>query len=298
MRPTPLIIVAALGLPTAMTFGVGGSAQAADATTGVKPAASAAETPDTDMRAFQSYFRKRFPNVTLADFANGPYAVNADMRKQWEEIMQFPPYDFAVDEGKTAFETPFANGKSYADCFPNRGIAVRQTFPYFDAKTGEVVTLDLAINRCRIANDEKPLPYQTGMMASITAYMAETSRGKPFDIKVPDDPRARAAYEAGKQYFYSRRGQLNFSCASCHVSGSGQRLRGDILAPALGILASFPIYRSDWGSMGTIDRRFTSCSAQMRSEPLPPQDPAYRDLEYFLSYMSNGVAIAGPGTRP
>lgn len=254
--------------------------------------------PPADQKAFQASFRDRFPQVPLADFANGPYAVSAPMRKQWEDIMQFPPYDFALDEGKTAFETPFANGKSYADCFANKGIGVRQDFPYFDTKAGEVVTLDGAINRCREANSEKPLPYQVGMMASITAYMAETSRDKPFDIKIPDDPRALAAYEDGKEYFYTRRGQLNFSCASCHVGAAGQRLRGDILAPAIGILAAFPIYRSDWGSMGTIDRRFTSCSAQMRSEPLPPQDKSYRDLEYFLSYMGNGVPISGPGTRP
>ena len=258
----------------------------------------ATDSPAADQKAFAAFFKDRFPNVPTADFANGPYAVNAAMRKQWEEIMAFPPYDFALDEGKTAFDIPFANGKTYADCFENGGIGVRQTFPYFDTKSGEVVTLDLALNRCRQANGEKPLPYQTGMMASITAYMAETSRGKPFDIKIPDDPRAQEAYEDGKKYFYTRRGQLNFSCASCHVGSSGQRLRGDILAPAIGILAAFPIYRSDWGSMGTIDRRFTSCSAQMRSEPLPPQDPSYRSLEYFLSYMSNGVPISGPGTRP
>ncbi|MBN8890799.1 MAG: sulfur oxidation c-type cytochrome SoxA [Acetobacteraceae bacterium SCN 69-10] len=261
------------------------------------PAASLASAA-ADQKAFQDNFRSRFPAVPFADFANGPYSVNAPMRKQWEEIMQFPPYDFALDEGKTEFAKPFANGKTYADCFPNGGIGIRQDFPYFDGKTGEVVTLDLAINRCRQANGEKPLKYQTGMMASLTAYMAETSRGKPFDIKIPDDPRALAAYEAGKKYFYTRRGQLNFACASCHVGAAGQRMRGDILAPALGILAAFPIYRSDWGSMGTIDRRFTSCSAQMRSTPLPPQDPAYRNLEYFLSYMSNGVPISGPGTRP
>ena len=261
-------------------------------------AAPAPGTPLADQAAFRAFFQSRFPEVPPADFANGPYGVNAPMRKQWEEIMQFPPYDFALDEGKTAFETPFANGRQYADCFAHSGVGIRQDYPYFDAKSGEVVTLDLAINRCRTANGEKPLPYQTGMMASLTAYMAETSRGKPFDIKIPDDPRALAAYEAGKQFFYTRRGQLNFSCASCHVESSGQRMRADILAPALGILAAFPIYRSEWGSMGTIDRRFTSCSAQMRSEPLPPQDPAYRAVEYFLSYMSNGVPISGPGTRP
>jgi sulfur-oxidizing protein SoxA len=254
--------------------------------------------PAADQRAFQAYFRHAFPSVSLNDFANGPYAVDQGMRKQWEEIMQFPPYDFALDDGKKLFETPFKNGKSYADCFPNKGIGIRQNYPYFDRKTGEVVTLDLAINRCRTANGEAPLPYQVGAMAAIDAYMSSTSRGKPFDIETPHDPRALKAYEVGKEYFYTRRGQLNFSCASCHVQAAGKRLRGDILAPALGILASFPIYRSKWGSLGTVDRRFTSCNKQVRSVPLKPEDETYRDLEYFLSYMSNGVAIAGPGARP
>lgn len=264
------------------------------------PAASAGPRvdPAADQRAFQAYFGRAFSGVPLDDFANGPYAVDKEMRKQWEEIMQFPPYEFALDDGKRLFETRFKNGKSYADCFPDKGIGIRQNYPYFDRQSGEVVTLDLAINRCREQNGETPLAYQVGDMAAIDAYMASTSRGKKFDIKIPDDPRALAAYEDGKKFFYARRGQLNFSCASCHVQAAGKRLRGDVLAPALGILASFPIYRSDWGSMGTVDRRFISCNEQVRSVAFKPEDKAYRDLEYFLSYMSNGVAIAGPGTRP
>ena len=44
----------------------------------------------------------------------------------------FPPYEFAVDEGEALFATPFANGKSYADCFANGGDGIRQNYPYFD----------------------------------------------------------------------------------------------------------------------------------------------------------------------
>ena len=123
-------------------------------------------------------------------------------------------------------------------------------------------------------------------MASLTAYMAFTSRGKPFDIKIPNDPRALAAYENGEKYFYSRRGQLNFSCASCHVQSAGEHIRTEVLAPALGILAAMPIYRSEWGSMGTISRRFVTCNSQVRGVPIEPQDENYRDLEYYLSYMA------------
>ncbi|MGH6779725.1 MAG: sulfur oxidation c-type cytochrome SoxA [Bradyrhizobium sp.] len=260
--------------------------------------ASDKSDPVADAKAFHSYFVTKFPKVKLDDFVNGPYSMNADMRKQWKAIEQFPPYEFALDDGKAMFSKPFTDGKTYADCFANGGIGIRQNYPYFDEKAGKVVTLELAINRCRKANGEMPLNYTKDKMAALTAYMAYTSRGKPMNIKIPDDPRALAAYENGKRYFYTRRGQLNFSCASCHVQNAGRRIRAETLAPALGILNAMPIYRSKWGGMGTISRRFVSCNKQVRGVPLKPQSKDYRDLEYYLSYVSNGLPISGPGSRP
>ena len=278
---------ASAGLALALAFGVAQTAPATD-------------TPDpmADAAAFRNYFTRKFPNVKLEDFVNGPYSMNADMRRQWEEIEQFPPYEFSLDMGKEMFATPFRNGKSYADCFANGGIGVRQNYPYFDAKEGKVITLEFALNRCREANGEAPLSYVKDEMAALTAYMAFTSRGRPFDIKIPDDPRALAAFENGKRYFYTRRGQLNFSCATCHVQEPGERLRAEVLAPALGILNAMPIYRSEWSGMGTISRRFVTCNSQTRAVPLEPQADEYRDLEYYLSYVSNGLPVSGPGARP
>jgi sulfur-oxidizing protein SoxA len=272
---------------TALAFGAGHFAIAADA-----------PDPAAEATAFRNYFTGKFPQLKLADFVNGPYSLNEDMRRQWEEKEQFPPYDFSLDLGKEMFAQPFRNGKSYADCFANQGIGIRQDYPYFDDREGKVVTLELALNRCREANGEAPFSYVGDEMAALTAYMAFTSRGKPFDIKIPDDPRARAAYQNGKRYFYTRHGQLNFSCASCHVQYPGERLRAEILAPALGILNAMPIYRSEWGGMGTISRRFITCNILTREVPLEPQADDYRDLEYYLSYVSNGLPIAGPGARP
>ena len=254
--------------------------------------------PQADFKAFRKYFTERFPKVPLNDFVNGPYSMDEGLRKQWKAIEEFPPYEFAVEKGKEMFSKPFANGKSYGDCFANKGIAVRQNYPYFDKKSGQVVTLELALNQCREANGEKPFDYTKQEMAALTAYMAFTSRGKPFDIKIPNDPRALAAYKKGEEYFYTRRGQLNFSCASCHVQSPGDHIRSEVLAPALGILNAMPIYRSTWGNMGTISRRFRTCNAQVRGTPIAAQDELYRDLEYYLSYMGNGLPISGPGARP
>jgi sulfur-oxidizing protein SoxA len=269
-------------------------------TFGATQLAAAADTPDpaADAKAFQNYFTKKFPKVKLDDFVNGPYSMNEGMRKQWEEKEEFPPYEFALEAGKEMFSKPFKNGKTYADCFPNGGVGIRQNYPYFDEKEGKVVTLELALNRCREANGEAPYSYVKDEMASLTAYMAYTSRGQKMDVKIPNDPRALEAYENGKRHFYTRRGQLNFSCASCHVQNPGERIRAETLAPALGILNAMPIYRSEWNGMGTISRRFVTCDTQTRAIPLEPQSDEYRNLEYYLSYVSNGLPIAGPGLRP
>jgi sulfur-oxidizing protein SoxA len=252
--------------------------------------------PAADKDAFQNYFKEKFPKVELNEFQNGVYAIDPASREQWEEIEEFPPYEIAIEEGERIYNTAFANGKTFADCLPNGGIGVAQTYPRFDEEKGQVVTLALAVNNCLKANGEKPLKYKKGKMASLLAYLAYTSRGKVFDIKVDSDA-AKAAYEKGKHFYYARRGQLNMACAHCHVDNAGKYIRADILSPALGHATHFPVYRSKWGSMGTLHRRFGGCNKQVRAKPFKAQSEEYRNLEYFLSYMSNGIEANGPGAR-
>jgi sulfur-oxidizing protein SoxA len=49
--------------------------------------------------------------------------------------------------------------------------------------------------------------------------------------------------------------------------------------------------------MGTLHRRFDGCNKQVRAVPLPAQGVDYRNLEYFMTYMSNGLEFNGPGAR-
>ena len=253
--------------------------------------------PEQDLEKFRSYFEKRFPNTPFADFINGVYSIDAASREQWEEIEEFPPYELNIDKGKALFNTPFKNGKTYASCFDNEGIGIADRYPFFDTGSGRVVTLELAINECRLANSEEPLPYEKGAIADLSAYMHYTSRGNTINVQIPDDPRALAAYERGKAHFYAKRGQLNMACADCHVYNSGNKIRADLLSPALGQVTHFPVYRSKWGGLGTLHRRYVGCNKQVRAKPYKPQSEEYRDLEYFHVYMSNGLESNGPGAR-
>lgn len=253
--------------------------------------------PEEDKAAFQAYFQSRFPEVKLSDFSDGIYALDENARRQWLEIEEFPPYEFAIESGKELFEKPFSNGRHYADCFDNGGIGVRQNFPRFDPARSEVVTLELAINRCREDNGEVPYQYDQDEMLSISAYMAWTSRGELIDVVVPDDPAALTAYEQGKQFYYSKRGQLNLACADCHVASAGAWVRGDRLSSSLGHPSHFPVYRSKFGRMISLHSRFYGCVRDVRAKPFAEQSPEYRNLEYFLTFMSNGLPVNGPGAR-
>ena len=256
-----------------------------------------ATTPEEDKATFQSYFKQRFPNVPEDDFKNGTYAIDAVGRENWEAIEEFPPYENAISSGETLWNTPFANGKSYRDCFPD-GPAIANKYPHWDRQLGQVITLPLAINQCREANGEKPLAYKKGPIVDLLAYMAFESRGQITNVEIPsDDPRAIAAYEQGKEFYFARRGQLNFSCAHCHFGNSGTTLRTEILSPALGHTTHWPVYRSEWGEIGTLHRRFTGCNEQVRAKAFEAQGEEYRNLEFFLTYVNNGQELNGPAAR-
>jgi len=260
--------------------------------------ATAATDPEADLQAFRNHYQQRFPGVELADYQDGIYAINADARSGWQQIMAFPPYEDALKRGEALFNTPFTNGRRYADCFENGGIAIRQNYPYWDRETQQVKTLEQEINECRIVNEEPVLPYKHGDIAAISAYMASTSNGLPINIIIPaDQPAALAAYERGRDYFFAKRGQLNLSCANCHIDSPGLMLRAEMLGPALGHPTHFPAYRLKWGELGTLHRRYSGCTQQVRARAAEPQSDTYRELEYFHTYMSNGIPINAPGLR-
>ena len=252
--------------------------------------------PEDDREAFQEYFAKRFPSVEQSDFVNGIYSILPGAREQWQAIEEFPPYEVDIDEGEGLYNTPFANGKSFADCFDTP--AQRQNFPYFDEGRGRVITLERAINECRTDNGEKAWGWKKGPLAQVSAYMSWESRGQAISTQVSaDSAGAMAAYNDGKRFYFSKRGQLNFSCSDCHITAVGLNARADTMSPGLGHTSHWPVYRSKWQSLGTLHRRFAGCNNNIRAKPFAAQSPEYSNLEYFLSYMSNGLEFNGPGAR-
>jgi sulfur-oxidizing protein SoxA len=253
--------------------------------------------PEDDRLALRAFYEQRFPDINVDKHVDGAYALDADKRAQWLELEDFPPYEFTVDEGASLYDERLADGSSYADCLGDDAPAVKHHYPQFDSRSGDVVTLEQRINRCREAAGDAPWDYLGPEMNALTAFIAFESRGERFALQVPEDPRALAAYEAGKALYYTRRGQLNFACSSCHVTMAGNALRAERLSATVGHATHWPVYRLKWREVGPLHRRFMECNLQVQAVPLAPQSESYRNLEYFLTYMSNGMPLNGPASR-
>lgn len=235
-------------------------------------------------------------NLKHQDFNIGTYAFSKDAKFQYEAIKEMPPYEDAIEDGEALYNKKFANGNSFATCFPDP--SSMNIFPYFDDKKNEVVTLTSGINDCLRANGEKEFNTKKGDMANIQAYLMNSTKeaGKKLDVKIQSEA-AKKAYESGKEYYYSQRGYLKMSCATCHVQGAGQRVRNEKLSTSTGQITHFPVHRLKWGDLGTLERRLSGCIVDQGQVPPKDESKQMKELVYFLGYMSNGMDIDGPDIR-
>ena len=255
-----------------------------------------------DLKSIQDYFKKKFPKVPFKEFANGSYALSADKRINWESMRDFPPFEDHLEKGEALWNKKFKNGNSFATCLGNDVSKIRNRFPHWNARDKKVETLEANIVACQKVNSEKPFGLKKGNIAYLSAYIANQANGQTINVVVPDDKDAQAAYEAGKRFFYAKRGQLNLACADCHVYQAGSFARGNLLSPVMGQTTHFPVWRGKWAKkkgdgFGTLQRRYGGCNKQVRAKPFKAQGKEYSNMEYFHASMSNGLTIDAPDYR-
>ena len=89
---------------------------------------SATTAPDT-LKAIQLYFKTNYPHIKGDAFVDGAMNFSRGSKqynKMWTDRMhddfdQPESYAAAMAAGKKLWETPFANGKTFASCFSNGG---------------------------------------------------------------------------------------------------------------------------------------------------------------------------------
>lgn len=237
-------------------------------------------------------------DVKAEEFAMGNYAFSIQGQFSYNEIKDMPPYDELVEQG----EEIYSNNKAIQACFPKTTIA--GDYPFFDQTRNEVVSLTQAINECLVNDGQKKWNEKKGKMPILQAYFASqsTEAEKKVNIKIPT-AEAAAAYERGKEYYYTQKGYLKLSCATCHVQGAGKRVRNESLSQLVGQTTHFPVYRLKWGKdkvengIGTLERRMQGCIKDQGLVPPKTSSKEIKELLYFMAYMSNGMNVDGPDVR-
>jgi sulfur-oxidizing protein SoxA len=204
-----------------------------------------------------------------------------------------------VLDGEALWKTKAgATAKSCADCHSDagsrmRGVAAR--YPAFDARLERPVTLEQRINLCRSQQQQAtPLAYESRDLLALTAFVAQQSRKMP--IETGADPRLEPFVAKGRALFMQRQGQLNLSCANCHDDNWDKRLAGSAITQAHP--TGYPLYRLEWQSLGSLQRRLRACIFGIRAQPYAFGTPELVELELYLMTRARGMPIETPAVRP
>jgi len=191
-----------------------------------------------------------------------------------------------------------AAGRACSDCHGDarasmKGVAAR--YPAYDAARARPVSLEQRINLCRTGQQQAPaLAHESKALLGLAAYVGRQSRGLPIAVTI--DERTTPFFEAGREAFHRRQGQLNLSCAQCHDANWDRRLAGNPITQAHP--SGYPLYRLEWQGLGSLGRRLRNCLIGTRAQAYDYGAAELVDLELYLMWRARGMKMETPAVRP
>ena len=236
--------------------------------------------------------------VPLAERKSG-YEFMARETRAMQDDDTANPAMLSVLDGETLWQRKDGSAaKSCADCHGDartsmKGVAAR--YPAFDAARGRPIDLEQRVNICRTEKQQAtPFAFESKELLALAAYVGNQSRGLPIDIA--DAERTRPFLQTGREMFIQRQGQLNLSCAQCHDDNWGQKLAGAPIPQ--GHPTGYPIYRLEWQTLGSLQRRLRNCLFGMRAVSYPYGASELVNLELYLMWRARGMPLETPAVRP
>jgi len=239
--------------------------------------------------------KEALPGLAATDYALGSAAFDPALRERLEENRNAAAASGVLEEGKRLWDRKFRNGRTLGGCFPNGGRRIAGTYPQYDARLKRVVTLETAINQCLKAHKEPLLDADDPRtMGAIVAYVRSLSDGQKVAVRVP--AAAEERFEDGRRLYVTRMGQRNFACASCHLQGAGKWYAERALSPPPGQAVHGTVIRN--GVAIGLQTRIRECLERMGAAPFAAGSDELNNLEYFLTYLSNGLVLKANPWRP
>jgi sulfur-oxidizing protein SoxA len=225
------------------------------------------------------------------------YELMSAENKAMQDDPSLNPAMFWVGDGEALWQQKMGpQNKSCSTCHGDarksmRGIATQ--FP--KVIKGKLQTLEGQINQCRVgAQSSLALMYESKDLLALTAFIAFQSKGMP--ITVSQNSANAPFMKKGRQIFNERMGQLNLSCAQCHEDRAGLKLGGSPIPQ--GHPNAYPIYRLEWQTLGSLQRRLRNCMSGVRAQQFEYGSPEMAQLELFLMARAKGLPLESPGVRP
>ncbi len=239
------------------------------------------------------------------DFIDGLKTIYSGWRFRDASLQQMQMDDFenpaviAVDRATEMWSTvEGTEGKSCASCHENLEAdmaGVRAVYPKWNEAAGEIRTLASQVNNCRTENmGAEEWKYDGSDMTAMEALISIQSRGMPVNVAI-DGP-VHDAWLQGEEMYYTRYGQLELSCASCHEQNYDNYIRADHLSQ--GQTNGFPAFRLKNDDLVQVQNRFKGCIRDTRAETFSVGSPEFVALELYVASRGNGLSVEAPSVRP
>jgi len=231
------------------------------------------------------------------DTRQSSYYLMTPENRAMQDDSNLNPALFWVMDGHSLWREKIGNKNvSCAFCHGDSGqkmVGVATQFPKM--QKGKLQTLEGQINQCRTSKQEASiLAYESKELLALTTFVASQSKGLP--IAVQETPQNKKNLQQGRQFFNERMGQLNLSCAQCHQDRAGLKLGGSLIPQ--GHPTAYPIYRIEWQTMGSLQRRLRNCMSGVRAQQFEYGSQEMAQLELFLMWRARGMPLETPGVRP
>lgn len=236
-------------------------------------------------------------NAASSDGRQSSYQLMTPENQAMQDDPNLNPATFWVMDGHTLWrERVGVKNASCASCHGDSGksmagVATR----YPKIVKGKLQTIEGQINQCRSSQQGAPaLPYESKELLALTTFVVTQSKGMP--IAVQETPQNSRDLKQGRNFFNERLGQLNLSCAQCHQDRAGLKLGGSLIPQ--GHPNAYPIYRIEWQTMGSLQRRLRNCMSGVRAKQFEYGSTEMAQLELYLMWRARGMPLETPGVRP
>jgi L-cysteine S-thiosulfotransferase len=236
--------------------------------------------------------------IPQAERRSGYSFMGPDTKAMQDDDTSNPGMLWALDGEALWTRKAGTANKACADCHNDaresmKGVAAR--YPAFDKPLDRPVNLEQRINLCRVNHQQAmPFAYESRDLLALTAFVAQQSRSMP--IEAGNDPQLEPFIAKGRELFMRRQGQLNLGCTNCHDDNWDKHLAGSPITQAHP--TGYPIYRLEWQSLGSLQRRLRACITGIRAQAYDFGAPELVELELYLMSRARGMTMEAPAVRP